>query len=120
MDINEQREKWRKAAKKKRENPEYRERQRVNYRKWYAERGRNRNDNYMECILEWREEHPERLKAYSQLNYAIKRGEITKPNNCEKCARETHLSGHHEDYSKPLEVQWLCASCHKLKHSPIA
>ena len=26
------------------------------------------------------------------------------------------LHGHHEDYSQPLEVVWLCAPCHGLRH----
>jgi hypothetical protein len=34
---------------------------------------------------------------------------------CEKCG--THESQmHHDDYSKPLEVQWLCRKCHMDGH----
>ncbi len=35
-----------------------------------------------------------------------------KPNKCEMCKRIKPLDGHHEDYSKPLEVKWICRQCH--------
>jgi len=86
------------------------------YKGWYAVHGRNRADNYQEVILEWRAEHPERVRAMSKLNAAINTGKVVKPEFCEDCGRQTRLSGHHEDYSLPLKVIWLCASCHKLRH----
>lgn len=46
---------------------------------------------------------------------ALMRGDITKPTHCEKCFIETiHITMHHADYSKPLEVVFLCVSCHGL------
>lgn len=39
-----------------------------------------------------------------------------KPKCCEMCERETRLSRHHEDYSKPNEVVWVCGSCHRKIH----
>lgn len=26
------------------------------------------------------------------------------------------MQGHHPDYSKPLEVEWLCPRCHGARH----
>jgi hypothetical protein len=26
------------------------------------------------------------------------------------------LEAHHTDYSRPLEVEWLCVSCHRNHH----
>ena len=43
-----------------------------------------------------------------------------KSDACEGCGKwcedARKLHGHHSDYSKPLEVEWLCASCHGKKH----
>ncbi len=32
---------------------------------------------------------------------------------CSDCG-ETKVEAHHEDYSKPLDVEWLCKKHHKL------
>jgi len=46
---------------------------------------------------------------------ALYRGLIIKPTCCENCNTiSSRLNGHHEDYNKPLEVIWLCSSCHTL------
>ena len=31
---------------------------------------------------------------------------------CEVCEKVKELQAHHEDYTKPLEVIFLCFSCH--------
>jgi hypothetical protein len=41
------------------------------------------------------------------------------PQPCVHCgARRAHA--HHEDYSRPLDVIWLCARCHAAHHRGIA
>jgi len=34
---------------------------------------------------------------------------------CECCGKEESQM-HHEDYDKPLQVQWLCRECHLERH----
>ena len=56
---------------------------------------------------------PDKLNARKKLTDAIKLGHITKE-PC-KCG-EKEVEGHHEDYSKPLDVEWLCTKCHRKHH----
>jgi hypothetical protein len=57
--------------------------------------------------------HPARM----QLTHAVGRQAIlVRPDACERCGAEGAVEGHHADYSKPLEVEWLCRSCHRLHH----
>jgi len=48
---------------------------------------------------------------------AVLNGTIIKPKYCERCEKKIerqYLDGHHDDYSKPFEVRWLCKSCHNF------
>lgn len=58
----------------------------------------------------------EKYIARKELNLAVNRNEIIKPLDCEECGQRVKLTAHHEDYSKPLEVAWLCYECHGIKH----
>ena len=61
----------------------------------------------------WAKNNPEKRKAHWILWYAIKKGEITKGTICQKCSKSnTQINAHHYDYSKPLEVIWVCRQCH--------
>lgn len=56
---------------------------------------------------------PEKNHARRYLGRAISNGKIQR----QPCACGNPRShGHHEDYSKPLDVIWLCASCHSKLH----
>lgn len=57
---------------------------------------------------------PRRHSAYQKVRKAIKAGRLIKK-ACEICG-DPKSHAHHEDYSKPLEVKWLCALCHKQAH----
>lgn len=88
----------------------------------YMRRARKENqDKFRACEREasMRKRHPEKISARYAVNNAVKRGDLVKPNGCEQCGREARLTGHHDDYSKPLNVRWLCYSCHGKEHRVI-
>jgi len=57
------------------------------------------------------------LAAHDRVAKAVAKGKLTVPERCEKCNKKRFLEAHHEDYTKPLEVQWLCQSCHRKTHT---
>lgn len=57
-----------------------------------------------------------RRKAYWVFDRALRSGRIERPSECSRCATVCIPHGHHPDYSKPLEVVWLCQPCHVLVH----
>jgi hypothetical protein len=50
-------------------------------------------------------------------NY-IKAGVLMK-DNCEICGTNENIEAHHEDYTKPLDVRWLCRVHHREHHKLI-
>lgn len=40
---------------------------------------------------------------------------VLDPEPCEGCGAGEAVR-HHDDYSKPLEVRWLCRTCHGIEH----
>lgn len=63
----------------------------------------------------WREKNPNAYRAHSAVSYALRSGKMKKL-PCEFCGTE-RVHAHHKDYSKPLEVVWLCARCHHRLHA---
>jgi len=60
-------------------------------------------------------------RAHSRVESAIMRGKLIRPRYCESCKRDCSNNrrsphAHHDDYSKPLEVRWLCEQCHIKWH----
>lgn len=56
--------------------------------------------------------------ASEKVRRAVRDGRLVKPDACENCgATGTLLHGHHDDYSKPLDVIWLCPTCHADRHA---
>lgn len=58
----------------------------------------------------------EHRRANYTLSNAIRDKKINRPVACACCRKECVPEGHHEDYTKPLEVIWLCRSCHCRLH----
>lgn len=63
-------------------------------------------------MREYRKKFPERYKANNIVNNAIRDGKIIKL-PCKVCGNK-NVHAHHSDYTKPLEVTWLCPKHHKL------
>lgn len=116
-----------KAKKWREENPE---KKRAQNKRWHeanpkrvAElRHRWRRENqrqHRETQARHRKRHPEKARARAIVLTAVHDGRLEKPAHCESCQELTlavDLHGHHEDYSKPYEVQWLCRACHMDTH----
>jgi hypothetical protein len=47
---------------------------------------------------------------------AVRAGRLLKPTACSCCREKVIVYAHHEDYSKPLDVIWLCRQCHNDLH----
>lgn len=61
---------------------------------------------------------PEKEAAYRKVNRALKSGKLTKL-PCEVCGTEVKVQAHHHDYFKPLDVRWLCFTCHREEHGQV-
>ncbi len=59
-----------------------------------------------------------RATARAYANVYLRRGRIVR-GPCHFCQATTHLEMHHEDYTKPLEIIWLCRDRHDLYHETI-
>lgn len=94
----------------RRDNPEVRERERIRAKQPH------RMAKSAAISRMWRERNPEAYKAHTSLNNAIRDGRIVKE-PCSVCGSTERIHAHHKDYSKPLNVIWLCARCHHRIHA---
>lgn len=80
------------------------------------------NKCHSEYMKTWRKKNPlsdlQKIKdtCRSYAGVYLRRGLITKK-PCEICNSEGSQM-HHEDYSKPLEIKWLCRRHHLDLHKP--
>lgn len=79
----------------------------------YDRRRGNRQDR--EYLRLYRETYPKKYKAHSLVSYHLRKGNLSKK-PCEVCGSENSVA-HHDDYSKPLDVRWLCQAHHKQWHA---
>lgn len=64
----------------------------------------------------WRDKNPAAYKAQAALGNAVRDGKIKKE-PCLFCEAVDHVHAHHRDYSRPLDVVWVCAKCHHRLHA---
>lgn len=82
------------------------------YNREYNRLWRKKNGYHNEN--KWQETNKTKVRAEKLLQYAVNKGYI-KRKPCKICkAKKTHA--HHPDYSKPLEVVFLCPLHHRQLH----
>lgn len=65
-----------------------------------------------------RRKNPEKYKARMMVGNAIRDRRLI-PLPCQNCGNPKSQA-HHKDYSKPLDVDWLCFKCHReIEHNQI-
>lgn len=74
-----------------------------------SERGRKTKEQY-------EKRNPEKVKARKAVDRAVRRGKLERL-PCEVCGDEAQA--HHDDYSKPLDVRWLCFRHHREEHGQV-
>lgn len=82
------------------------------YRSWYLLNGRNRTARDKELGKLWALQNPKAVGCRQKVFLALKAGTLVKPSRCSNCGEKRAILAHHEDYDQPLQVIWLCFSCH--------
>ena len=71
------------------------------------------SNNYHYKLLQ-KQRYPEKVKARDIVRDALRNGTITKK-PCVICG-DVNSHAHHDDYTKPLDVKWVCRKHHKEIH----
>lgn len=93
------------------------------YRDWEKRRAaadeyqRKNPDRVQAAKDAWAARNPEKKRAQTTLNNAVRDGKVEK-GECELAGDDCRgrVEGHHDDYTKPLEVRWLCRKHHAQHH----
>lgn len=64
----------------------------------------------------YRKTYPLKRIATNAVSNAIRCGELIRPEKCSVCNINAKTEAHHDDYSKPLNIRWLCKRCHVAWH----
>jgi hypothetical protein len=67
-------------------------------------------------VAEYQAAKPERVRANTAVNNAVRDGRLIKQ-PCAFCGTSEPVEAHHHDYAKPLDVTWLCKPCHRRFHA---
>lgn len=70
----------------------------------------------MENARRWNAQNIDGYRAHYTVSNAVRDGRL-KRKPCEACGSGERVHAHHHDYAKPLDVTWLCATCHHRHHA---
>lgn len=99
----------------KRDVKEHREKNIERIRAYDRARG---NRQALEYPKQWREKNPEKYRAHTKVNNELRAGNLTKK-PCDVCGSTDRVHAHHDDYSRPLDIRWLCATHHRQHHCEV-
>lgn len=87
-----------------------------NYDRKRYDSGGKRGESSKEAISRarerWVSSHQLERKVHYTVGNAIRDGRLIRPSSCSECGTKGRVDAHHEDYSKPFDVTWLCRKCH--------
>ena len=81
------------------------------HRRWRQANSTKVADN----LRQYRSKNKEKVRAWNMVAWHLEN-----PGVCSDCGSASRIHAHHNDYSKPLDVRWLCAACHKQHHARAA
>lgn len=68
------------------------------------------------AVQRYRHNKPMIDVAHRFVRLAIAKGLIARAINCSACGDNTCIEAHHDDYTQPEVVRWLCKQCHETWH----
>jgi hypothetical protein len=90
--------------------------QRLGYSaKYKAIRTAEQQRKLSEAKKRWIKNNPEKRKAHLIVGNALRDGRLKK-GLCFICGTNKNIEAHHPDYSKPLEILWICRKHHGQIH----
>ena len=63
----------------------------------------------------WNRANVNKIKAHAAVRVALRQGKLRR-GKCEQCG-SLRCDAHHDDYTQPLKVRWLCRRCHQQLHA---
>lgn len=75
-----------------------------------------RKDEYRKYRNNWQEQNRFKRNVHCKVFRAVDAGKLHRPGACSQCGKNCKPEAHHEDYSRPLDVTWLCRQCHREMH----
>lgn len=82
-------------------------------KQYTSERGR---EIAREAVRRYRKRRPMVDAAHRFIRLAVEKGLIQRSNECTECGSSNTVEAHHDDYTKPDVVRWLCKACHETWH----